>query len=186
MFGTSRSAPDFVGSARTGVLELAWAVLNIPLRSCIFKGRRAAGIRMADQGRRMRRSASLMAVLACSFALVGCAANARHGRSLPQLPLVEHGASVILGPARGVGTRTFSISPRPRLYYFLGCSGPHLVWVRTSEGAFAVSCKGGGVVGGESFSLARSGRSKAVWVRVIAPRTVCWELRVDWLKTSSL
>lgn len=87
--------------------------------------------------------------------------------------------TTILGPVTGVGSRIFTISARPGIAAWLGCIGKGLVWLRSPVGTFAAACGDGGVFAGglTQPTHVRSGRKFTV--RVVAPATTRWELRID-------
>lgn len=88
--------------------------------------------------------------------------------------------TTILGPVTGVGSRTFTISARPGIAAWLGCIGKGLVWLRSPVMTFAAVCGGdGGVFGGELTQPTHVRPGQKVTVRVVAPATARWELRID-------
>lgn len=86
--------------------------------------------------------------------------------------------TTILGPVTGVGSRTFTISARPGIAAWLGCIGKGLVWLR-SPLAFAAACGDGGVFAGGLTQPMHLRPGQKVTVRVVAPATTRWELRID-------
>jgi hypothetical protein len=87
--------------------------------------------------------------------------------------------TTILGPVTGAGSRTFTISARPGIAAWFGCIGKGLVWLRSPVMTFAAACGDGGVFAGGLTQPTHVTPGRKVTVRVVAPATTRWELRID-------
>jgi hypothetical protein len=97
----------------------------------------------------------------------------------PPGQLDKPGYTTILGPVTGVGPRTFTIVARPGIAAWLGCIGKGLVWLRSPVGTFAAACANGGAFAGGLTHPTHVRPGQKVTVRVVAPATIRWELRID-------
>ncbi len=97
----------------------------------------------------------------------------------PPGQLDKPGYTTILGPVTGSGTRTFTISARPGIAAWLGCIGKGLAWLRSPVGTFAAGCSDGGVFAGGVTQPTSVRPGQKVTVRVVAPPTTRWQLRID-------
>jgi len=87
--------------------------------------------------------------------------------------------TTILGPVTGAGSTIFTISPRPGIAAWLGCIGKGLVRLRSPVMTFAAGCGDGDVFAGGLTQHTHVRPGQKVTVRVVAPATTRWELRVD-------
>jgi hypothetical protein len=86
----------------------------------------------------------------------------------------------ILGPVTGTGPRTFTISARTGIAIWFGCIGKGPVWVRSPVMAVTdPSCGDGHSMFGEQTQATHLRPGQKVTVRVVAPATTRWELRID-------
>ena len=81
------------------------------------------------------------------------------------------GYTTILGPVTGAGSRTFTV--------LVGCIGKGLVWLKSPVGSFAAACGDGSAFGGELTQPTHARPGQKVTVRIVAPATIRWELRID-------
>ena len=86
--------------------------------------------------------------------------------------------TTILGPVTGTGSRTFTILARTGMAAWLGCVGKGLVWLRGSL-AVGAACGDGSVWAGGLTEPTHLRPGQKVTVRVVAPATTRWELRID-------
>jgi hypothetical protein len=87
--------------------------------------------------------------------------------------------TTILGPVTGTGPRIFIIPARPGIAAWLGCIGKGLVWLRSPVMTFAAACSDGGVFAGGLNQPTHLRPGQKVIVRVVAPATTRWDLRID-------
>ena len=87
--------------------------------------------------------------------------------------------TTILGPVTGVGSRLFTVSARPGIAVLLSCIGKGLVWLKSPVGSFAAACSDGSVFGGDLTQPTHARPGQKVTVRVVAPASIRWELRID-------
>jgi hypothetical protein len=103
-----------------------------------------------------------------------------HFRSMPPPgQWSKPGYTTILGPVTGIGSKTFTISARPGVAAWLDCIGKGLAWLRSPVGSFAAACGDGGVFAGALTQPTHMRPGHKVTVRVVAPATIKWELRID-------
>jgi hypothetical protein len=91
----------------------------------------------------------------------------------------------ILGPVTGTGPRTFRLTARRAMGFYLSClaySGrPSLIWLYSDIATTNVMCEGPGLtpVDGVVFKPVRREIGTRATLRVAAPPGTTWQLRVD-------
>jgi hypothetical protein len=86
----------------------------------------------------------------------------------------------IMGPVTRTGSKTFTISARTGIAAWLGCIGKGIVWLSGPLALTAVCGDGdGGAWGGALTEPTHMRPGQKVTVRVVAPATATWELRID-------
>ena len=87
--------------------------------------------------------------------------------------------TTILGPVTGTGSRTFTISARTGIAELFSCIGKGPVWARSPVMTIDAICGHGDTVAGEQTQPTHLRPGQKITVRVVAPATTRWELRID-------